>query len=416
MKNNASHNRNPSLFSIRALPLITAGMLMITMQTAGHAQALTSFSDGQGKHAVYIGNDAAVHQLVCSSNCEVVSSWAPQNVTLMASGTATGMESSITSFVDSFGEHIFLIDGAQQINHLINAGGGWFNQPLGVVSPERAISGYSSAGVERIFYETSDQHIHVLGSGNATAWSGLDLTAFTGRHLAEGGSPLASFHDDAGEHLFYVDNNAHINQLYGYWRSSPFGLVLHWANQDLTQQAGGHLALQPGSLSAFSDHMGEHVFYLGADGHVRQLFFGSSWVDQTLASASTPPFIGVLQSGLTSSSVASGEQVTYVGTDAHVYQLFWDFSPWFPSDLTAQSIGPLAEGWWSCGSGASSRVGLELTSLNSPSGTKAQDIFYVADDGNLHDLVTQAQSPGWKDLNLTGQMGWGAQPFNYCFQ
>jgi len=72
-----------------------------------------------------------------------------------------------------------------------------------VESVGNALTGYSNSHWERLYYQTSDRHLHVLTlSANASAWVDEDLTIFMPGTLAMAGSPITSLTDSSGEHLF----------------------------------------------------------------------------------------------------------------------------------------------------------------------------------------------------------------------
>ena len=124
------------------------------------------------------------------------------------------------------------------------------------------ISADSADGIERVFYETGDQHVHLVGSTNGTSWGDADLTKLsTGGRLAAWGTRFTSFNDSAGEHAYFVDTNGHVKQLYGsyytIYRCTIFGCgpvtLIRWVDKDLTANAIGHPMLaSSGALSSFN--------------------------------------------------------------------------------------------------------------------------------------------------------------------
>jgi len=84
---------------------------------------------------------------------------------------------------------------------------------------------------------------------------------------------------------------------------------------------------------------GEHIFYLGTDQHIHQLYFNTGvghWVDQDLTITSGAAVNAQNQSPLASFVDTPGEHVSYIGTNNHVIQLYWTSSGgWVEQDLSA---------------------------------------------------------------------------------
>lgn len=426
---------------VRTIFWIAVALIVCAFPKKAHAQ-LSSFNDSLGEHAIFLGSDAHVHQLLCSSNCGAGSSWINQDLTGMAGGTAVGQFSSVASYSDPLGEHVFLVDSTQHINHLFSPTNGisWTNTGLGPQSAGGAvsISGYSALGefnysttnLERLFYETTDQHVHMLVSSNNGPFGDADLTAATGGTLAASGTGFASFHDDSGEHVFYVGANMHVYQLYGAWASRQgimCNLVTHlcqvvtygyvtWTNQDLTAQTIAPLTCTEFSslcsggnpTTGFSDATGEYVFYETQDGHMHKLQnAGSRWTDMDLSNAT-----GVLPAFASPASFSNpvGEQLFVVGTDMDVHQIVDHFpgllppAPWTTANPTTATGAPMA----------SPCFGVQVAGFSRFIDTQAveADVFYAATDGSIHRLSQIGSvvslgflvvwSPGpWANTNLT---------------
>jgi hypothetical protein len=104
-------------------------------------------------------------------------------------------------------------------------------------------------------------------------------------------------------------------------------------DQDLTARANGPQILNGSALTSFTDSAGEHVLYIGSDGHVHQLYFNGTWVDQDLTALANGPQV-LNYYALTSFADSAGEHVLYIGTDNHVHQLYYS-GIWVDQDLTA---------------------------------------------------------------------------------
>ena len=289
-----------------------------------------------------------------------------------------------------------------------------------------SISGYSAVGefnysttnLERLFYETSDQHVHMAVSSNGGAFGNTDLTASTGGSLAAYGTGFASFHDGTGEHVFYAGANMHVYQLYGAWASretiicNPFTHLceivtmgyITWTNQDLTAQTGAPLGSSP--TTGFSDATGESVFYETQDGHIHKMHnSGTGWTDQDASNAT-----GVLPAytSPTSFSNVLGEQFFTTGTDMDVHEIVQSsasgmLSPtWSTENVTTAAGAPIV----------SPCYGAQLAGFSRPGGNQVEsDVFYAANDGSIHRLSqtgvevvlfnrVEWLTTGWANTNL----------------
>jgi hypothetical protein len=227
------------------------GDLSASTRTAGPGMGnheLTSFSDGNGEHLLYVGQDSHVHQILFHFVCFSRFCWpslVDQDLSAAARSTKLAAVTS-TSFSDANGEHVFYVDAPAA---------------------------------------TGASHIHQLVSTNGTTWVDQDLTAF--RNYPPTYYPdMTSFSDQWGEHLFYAGANQDVHQLYN-------GLI-SWFDQDLTvlatntAQGSNPVPIQSCFVGAsYADTAGEHLFYFGSDNDVHELLladFTSSlpWVDENL--------------------------------------------------------------------------------------------------------------------------------------
>jgi hypothetical protein len=400
-------------------------LIMSVLPMAAHAQ-ITNLNDGYWRAVIFVGVDFHVHYLACPYywDCSVAQNWVEQDMTYQAGGTAAGMFSSLASFTDAFGEHVFFSDGTQQLNQLSSSNHwNWTNTAFGVQSIG-GLSGYSSLGegndasiVEaRLFFETSDQHVHMLVSGNGGPFGNSDLTSLTGGTLAKRGTGFTSFHDSSGEHVFYLGADEHVYQLYGslisYYICNPFTRIcgpvsyIRWANQDLTRQANGPLGV--GALASFSDSTAEHVFYIANDLQLHELQTGSAgWTDQDL-SITARAILPNSTTGLTGLSNVMGEQSFYIGTDFNVHNIVLNSSGGSDEDLTTAMAQPC--------------YGLLLTSFTRSTANQVEsDVFYIANDWNIHKLSQTATltkvgwlTTRWTDLALNFSIS--MPPLNRCIQ
>lgn len=248
------------------------------------ASPLTAFDDtpkGFGQHVFFIATNQHVHQLYYAHSTQ---EWADQDLTAMTNGAVAGTGSSLTSLLDSE-ERAFYEGSNQHVYQLVTHPGGWLDQDLTsaaaapVAVSKSNLSTILSRTQDHVMYIWTNQHVYQLVTNSSDEWVFQDLTSTTNGTAAATGSPLSSFYDSIGQHIYYLGSNQHIYQLY-YSTSSQT-----WSDQDLTAMANGALAETGSNLSAFIDGAGgEDVIYEGANQHVYILVrpFNGSWADYDL--------------------------------------------------------------------------------------------------------------------------------------
>jgi hypothetical protein len=264
---------------------------------------LTGFGDGVGEHVFYQGPSQHVYQLYyCDQNCVPLNTWTYQDMTTMAG-----------------------------------------NAPLPVVGG--ALSSFVSGTQEHVLYFGANEHVYQLVTKTGGGWTYSDLTVLASGTLAASGSPLGSFNDSLGQHVFYIGTNGHIYQLYYAYSSKT------WVAQDLTASTGAPPAASSSRLAAFDDLQSQaHVFYMGANAHIYQLYtHPGAWSYQDMSSVmGGSAAVGSSLSAFTDSSDRyygpGGAHVVYFApcapdpagvTWCPVHQLLYNGSTWVDQRLAS---------------------------------------------------------------------------------
>jgi len=163
------------------------------------------------------------------------------------------------------------------------------------------------------------QRILIVGGGIRLD---SDLSAFAQFGVpAANGSALTGYWDGTGQHVIYVDTNSHVRELYNGPNSSPPNV---WLDSDLTAITNGVSAAAGSRLDAYWDGAGQHVNYIGVDGHVHELYngsFSSGWVnnDLSVSAGGVTPVIGSAIDGYWD---GAGQHVNYIDASGHVHELY----------------------------------------------------------------------------------------------
>ena len=306
-------------------------------------------------------------------------------------GMAQGGSSSQHYFYTGANEHIIQYHAGGTAGSTVEDVTAAAGAPL-AASVSGGLTSYSLPGdAEHVYFIGSNLHVNEL----VCCWSVNDVSAAAGSPYPTSTGALTSFVDSAGEHVFYLGANQNVYQLWYSYGSSE------WFLQDLTTSSGGPLAAAGSHLTSFADSFGEHIVYMGTNEHVYQIYYNSShgnWVDQDLT-ATTSGVSAASGSALSSFADNSGEHVIYIGADLHIFQFYYPASGtgWIDQDLNglaSNNPGPAASG-----SG--------LTSFSDPSdyyyGPGGEHVFYVSSGLQVSELLFTGSV--WQGFpNLPGNM------------
>jgi hypothetical protein len=139
------------------------------------------------------------------------------------------------------------------------------------------------------------------------------------------------------QHVFFIGDDGHIHELY---------YDTAWHHNDLTVSSGG--PAQPvGHLAAYvwEKQSTEHIFYVGPGSdtfisHVRELYYDGKWHDhdlnQALPDAPPPDPYNASLVGYVFKQQNTAH-VFYIGVDHHVHEFYYDNS-WHHNDLTPGGV------------------------------------------------------------------------------
>lgn len=246
---------------------------------------LVSLWDGTVLHAYFVSPDFHLRELYWNG------SWWGND---LAQNVAPGLQQagSLAAYWDGSTQNIFYV-GQDEHVHVANSGGGWHTTDVSVASGATQtgnlpcwtvpyttyvtapLTGLFNRGSQMVFYSDCNRHINWI-VGNGTWWSSIDLNTTTGvtgsSYFADG--PVTSYVDLANViHVFYVALDGHVHEFYfdGGWHAN-----------DVTNAAGAIGAMNTQSLfgssplTSFVEPSYEHVFYVGSDGHVHELYHATA--------------------------------------------------------------------------------------------------------------------------------------------
>lgn len=268
----------------------------------------------------------------------------------------------------------------------------WFNQNLtllGGAGPPlagSAVTSFNNVTGEHVFYVGEGQHVYQIFGPAGGPWSTQDVTSLASGVNAARDTRLASMDNTAGEHVFYVGASGHVHQLF-YSRQTN-----GWFDQDLTVLASA-VGPRPGTpLAAVNNASGEHLFFVAENDHVFELQYSSNaskWIARDVSSEASAAAVAD-GSGLAVFWNVTGIHVFFTAATGHIWQTIFDSSRWVAQDLSALAAAPLA---------------LPATSLTAFDNTAGEHVAYVAQDSRMHQLLYSRQTNRWFDQDLTAVAG-----------
>src|SRR5215472_13446276 len=165
---------------------------------------------------------------------------------------------------------------------------------------------------QHVDYPGTNQHIYELVFQASTGvWKANDLTDAAGAPLALGDLAAHTWDVDLSQHVIYFSTDQHIHELVF---QAATGV---WHDNDLTDAAGGaQPALGDPAAYTWNVDQSEHVVYRGTDQHIHELVFQAAtgvWHDNDLTDAAGGSLALGDPAGYTW-NVDQSEHVDYRGT------------------------------------------------------------------------------------------------------
>jgi photosystem II stability/assembly factor-like uncharacterized protein len=359
-------------------PLPVAGSALVGYRLSNDSQ-----------HVNYIGTDKHVRELYVTAGA----AWVDNDLTEEAGAVPPTVTSALEGFrLNDDSQHVFFIGTDGHVYELyITAGAGWIYNDLTALARAvpptviTALDGYRlSDDSKHVFFIGTDNHVHELFIARGGRWGDNDLTTLAAAvsplpTTALAGLPLS----DDSQHVFFIGTDNHVREL-----DITFGGS--WADNDLTTLASAVPPILTTALAGYrlSDDS-KHVFFIGTDNHVHELYFtgGAGWADNDLTSVAgaVPPTPTTALAGFPLSN--DSQHVFFIGTDNHVRELdITSGGSWADNDLTtlASAVPPTPT------------TALDGYRLSDDS----KHVNYIGTDNHVHELYFTAGS-GWVDNDLT---------------
>ncbi len=266
----------------------------------------------------YLGTDEQAHVLTWSASGKPWGEEASLDSTpgtAAALGSALSGHAALNSSCTTHSEEVFYLGTNQHVYERwrwsVNFDG-WHStdvteansaKPVAAIGSPLAGFYDCSAQIDAMFYVGTNQHLYELLFNTQAIWQSIDLTTTTGAPTVASGSMLTADvnteNNPSVEEVFFLDSNNHVQEISTY-STNPAG----WGrtaggnpNGDLTSSTGAGLAF-PGtamSVNVSTIDNTDHVFYVGQDENIHELWWNGSWHaaidDNTSGTPTAPPAV-----------------------------------------------------------------------------------------------------------------------------
>jgi len=339
-------------------------------------------------HLAEVANSSNVHLDEFAFN----GGWSLKDVNASSTAPAATIGSPVASYENTiYGapEAFYLVPnsaGSEQVEQLW--GTAWSPSSLtNSAKAQPAAVGSGLAGfidpiavTDNVFYQGTDQHVHLLTWSPGAPWTEDLRVANSNAPVAAFASTLTGHMTASSEELFYLGTNQHVYEL---WRWSEHFDGWHLTDVTLANSTKP-LAAIGSSLAGFYDFNAgtDAVFYVGTDQHVHELLFsGNTWtgVDATAQSGSPNPNAGTSLAAHIN-TIANSEEVFFVNGDQTIGEL-WSWSTttpaWNRNDISTSASGnPIL-------ASPGSPLAVDIDSVTNP---QRDEVFYIGTDGSVREL------------------------------
>lgn len=310
------------------------------------------------RHVFYLDSAGHVHQLYSTAR-----SWSDVDLTALTGAPSAQPGSGLTSILDSATNsvHVYFANGG--IHELYGTGTTWFSDNPTALAGTGAMPGpgdgptsiIGTGSIIHVFYMQNVQNLIELYWLGGTNWHADSPSSLAGESAPCNNEPsaLTSLMDRSnGNNIMHVYCLGTFQDVYEfYWTGGSA-----WHTAVPTSLAKGPGASVNSNITSFIDNSGGtasiiHVYYLGTNLNVYELYYTGSWHSDDPTSLAGAPAAGVVSGQLspltsfinTSGTGDTGIHVMYLGTNDHLYALHWPSgTSWSYFDATASAGAPAA--------------------------------------------------------------------------
>lgn len=274
----------------------------------------------------------------------------PMNVTPATGCTGPGgpcvvANSGLSTLWDGQVEHVFYVDQTGSLIEAYNPGGNWFTSNLTAHSGDVTnqswvpITSMWDGATEYVFYQHGGV-VKMVSCGPAGCWN--RVTNVTAPFNQSAFTCCTGFAVGSTLNVFFVSaNDAHVHRLSRV--SSGGGMPPAWSNEDVSVHSGDTADPATG-LNAYDDGSTWHVFFADANGHIHELYHnGGSWAHRDVTISTGDIIVGSsdVKTPMTGFSDGSFNHLFYVGADGHIHEAYHTVTltggRWSPNDLNVQT-------------------------------------------------------------------------------
>jgi hypothetical protein len=359
------------------------------------------------RHVFYLDSSGHVHQFYSTA-----SGWSDLDLTVLTGAPVAKSGSGLTSILDSATNYVHLYYQSDlpggDVYELYGTGTTWHSDDATGLAGTGAVPGpgdgltsiIGSGSVIHVFYmyNTEVTELYWLGGTSWHADSPSYLAGETNSPCYTQPSALTSLMDRSnGNNFMHVFCLGTYEDVYEFYYTGGSA----WHTDVPTTLARAPISSVYSNITSFIDNSNNnafmHVFYLGTNLNVYELYYTGAWHSDDPTSLAGAPVAGTVSGQLSpltsfinnSGSGDTGMHVMYLGTNEHVYALHWSTS-WSYFDATAAAGAPTAAS------------GSALTSFQDLAG--GVRVYFIGANSHVYELYWQSEGTA-SETDLTVASG-----------
>ena len=287
------------------------------------------------KQITYLGSEGQIHELCVSAG----GTWQHSNLSALAGAPPAIQITAGYSWTAGNAKQIVYVGDDSHLHELsMVAGQNWRHVDLNVLTNAPLPGSHSMVGYEwtdrcskQLIYVARDGHVHELFCRAGSIWEHMDLTELVHAPRAVDVMVGYEWRDARSQQIAIVSEDGHIHELYMVPGQS-------WQHVDLTTITSAPAATNILTGYAWDQGHSKQIAYVGLDGHIHELYVesGQNWRHVDLTAISHAPITPITSLVGYGWSAGNSKQVTYVDNEGNVCELWMPYhNNWQATNLSS---------------------------------------------------------------------------------
>lgn len=310
------HVGNGGVWQQTDLTLLTGAPLATSRFLVGYA-----WPQEGSKQVTYLGPEGQIHELCVS----VGGAWQHSNLSALAGAPpATQITAGYSWTAGNSKQIVFVGDDAHLHELCKEAGQPWHHVDLNALTSAPLPSSHCMVGYEwtercskQLIYIARDGHLHELFCRAGGNWEHVDLTDLTHAPRAIDVAVGYEWRDARSQQIAIVSEDGHVHELY-------MAAGQNWQHVDISAITGAAPATNILTGYAWDGGHSKQIAYVGRDNHIHELCVeaGKNWAHVDLTALSQAPVTPITSLIGYAWSAGNSKQVTCVDNEGNVRELW----------------------------------------------------------------------------------------------